>query len=159
MESPRSIPPRVGMPIDASLADAVELDADLLTDDESARRAREQYREHGVPALEADATIAPHLGPMERVLGCRAAAIVARINDATHQAVGDEGPLYVTSGRLLHLGASQTTSVALADIGELTMGDDRILVTVGGASGLMVDVSEPRQFRVLLAAAKSAAGR
>ena len=144
-----------GTPRDPTPAMDEIAEAQLVTDEEGARRAREQYRDTGIPTIDADATVAPHLAGDERVLGVRAAASIARIDEVTQAAVRDEGPLYVTSTRLLHLGA-RLTSVSLADVEELAMADDRILMTIRGSRGLMLDVSEPRQLRVLLAAARSA---
>ena len=137
---------------------AGDLDSEQLTDEEAARHARERYREHGLPTLEADAVVGPHLQADERVLGYRADAALARVDDATTTAPREFGPLYVTSTRLLHLGR-QATSVALAEMGELVMADDRMLITLGSVRGLMLDVAQPRQLRVLLAAAKAALGR
>lgn len=144
-----------GTPADRTPAFGETADAQVVTDEEGARRAREQYRDSGIPTIEADATVARHLADGERVLGLRAAASIVRIDEGTQAAVRDEGPLYVTSSRLLHLGA-RVTSVDLADVEELAMADDRILLTIRGSRGLMLDVSEPRQLRVLLAAARSA---
>lgn len=139
-------------------ADARIDEAQALTDEQQARRAREEYREQGIPELAPDPTVAPHLESQERVLGARSEASVARIDEGTHGAVRDEGPIYVTSARLLHVG-ERVSSVSLYDIDELAMADDRILVTLTGGRGLMLDVTEPRQFRVLLAAARGAAAR
>jgi hypothetical protein len=130
-------------------------DTHTLTDEEQARRAREQYRERGIPSVEPDDVISPHLEAEERLLGRRAQATVGRIDDSTRAAVHDGGPLYVTTARLLHVG-HEVTSVSLAEISDVAMADDRILVTISGGRGLMLDVSEPRQFRVLLAAARTA---
>ncbi len=126
------------------------------TDEEEARRAREQYREVGIPMIESDALIAPHLAAGEQLLGYRPQASLGRVDEATRAAVRDEGPLYVTDRRIVHLGR-RTTSIPLADIDELAMADDRILATLSGARGVTLDVDEPRQLRVLIAAAKSAA--
>lgn len=156
MEVPGNPLPLSG-PADPSLTVVSALESQVLTDEEAARRARERYRRTGIPALEPDALVAPHLAHAERVYGSRAAASVAHI-DGESQAVRDEGPLYVTSVRLLHLGR-ESTSIALVDINELAMADDRILVSICGARGLMLDVSEPRQFRVLIAAARAANGK
>ena len=130
--------------------------ADGLTDEEAARLAREQYREGGLPVLQPDASITPLLVDGEQVVGWRPEAGLSRVDETTHAVVRDEGPLYVTSDRLLHLGR-ETTSLPLAEIAELAMADDRILVTMSGSRGLMLDVAAPRQFRVLLAAARTAA--
>lgn len=130
--------------------------ADGLTDEEAARLAREQYREGGLPILQPDEAITPLLVNGEQVLGWRQEAGLSRVDETTHAVVRDEGPIYVTSNRLLHLGR-ETTSLPLPEIAELAMADDRILVTISGSRGLMLDVAGPRQFRVLLAAARSAA--
>jgi hypothetical protein len=127
----------------------------VVTDEEQARLAREQYRESGIPTIDADDGVAEHLARDERVLGSREMASLARVDDTSHGTVRDDGPLYVTNQRLLHIG-SRLTSVPLGEIAELAMADDRILVTIAGGRGLMLDVSEPRQFRVLLAAARTA---
>jgi hypothetical protein len=47
-------------------------------------------------------------------------------------------------------------SIGLLDIDELSMADDRILVTLVGSRGLTLDVENPHQLRVLIAAAKAA---
>ena len=123
-------------------------------DEEAARLAREQYREAGVPLLDADPLIAPYLTDGEHLLGCRETATVARVDEAGQAAVRAAGPLYVTDRRLLHL-ADEVTSLDLTDVIELAMADDRILITLAGARGVMLDVEDPRQFRVLVAAAKN----
>lgn len=126
------------------------------TDEEAARQARERYREVGLPMIESDAIIAPYLAVGEKLVGYRPNAGLGRVDESTRAAVRDEGPLYVTDRRIVHLGR-QTMSIPLADIDELAMADDRILATLSGARGVTLDVAEPRQLRVLIAAAKSAA--
>jgi hypothetical protein len=125
------------------------------TDEEAAREARDRYRESGIPALKADELVGRHLDVDERVLGVRAEATMARIDETSKAAVRDDGPLYITDRRLLHLG-QRASSIPLSEIDELAMADNRILVTLAGARGVMLDVDEPRQLRVLIAAAKSA---
>jgi hypothetical protein len=162
MEDPIRTDPSLRLPGDAAAALALNTEAhaeaEAITDEEQARRAREQYRDRGIPHLVPDEVVAPHLEAAERVLGTRSRATVARVDDESRSAVRDEGPLYVTSSRLLHLGQT-VSSVSLKEIAELAMADDRILVTIAGGRGLMLDVSEPRQFRVLLAAARGAISR
>ena len=124
-------------------------------DEEAARLARDQYREAGIPLLDADPLVGPYLTDGEHLLGCRETATLARVDEAGQAAIRADGPLYVTDRRLLHL-ADEVTSLDLGDVIELAMADDRILVTLAGARGVMLDVAEPRQFRVLVAAAKNA---
>ena len=130
--------------------------ADETTDEEQARKAREQYREAGLPLIEADETIAPLLAQGEHVIGCWEQATLSRVDEATQSTVHDKGVLYVTNRRLVHV-ATSTTSLELGDVQELAMADNRILVTLAGARGVMLDVPSPRQLRVLIGAARSVA--
>jgi len=127
------------------------------SDDQLALRAREQYRETGVPHIAADEFVAPHLEPGEHVLMCRGDVVLRRVDvdDLSRAVVRDQGPLYITDRRLMHFG-TETHSVALSDIDELSMADDRILVTLSGSRGITLDVVDPHQLRVLIAAAKAA---
>lgn len=129
--------------------------AEVLTDEEAARGARERYRTEGLPNLAADGVVGPLLAESERVLDWRAQAGLSRVSEHTHAVARHDGPLYVTSERLVHLGES-ITSVPLAEIEELAMADDRILITISNSRGLMLDVEGPRQLRVLLTAARTA---
>ncbi len=142
------------MPIDDSAADT---HVDAATDEQLALRAREQYRESGIPAIAPDPFIARHLRRGEQVFGMREGAVIGRIDveDDARAVVRETGPLYVTDRRLLHFG-SRTQAIRLEDIGELSMADDRILVTLAGSRGVTLDVEDPHQFRVLLAAARTA---
>jgi hypothetical protein len=131
--------------------------ADAASDELLALRARQQYRESGIPALAADEFVAPLLDHEERLLGSRDPATVRMvdIDDGGRAIRLEEGRLYVTDRRLLHVG-SRTESVELLNIDELAMADDRILVTLAGSRGLTLDVENPHQLRVLIAAAKAA---
>jgi hypothetical protein len=128
--------------------------AEQTTDEEAARVAREQYREAGLPLIDADATISAYLGQGEHVIGWRERATLARVVETGHAPVQEEGSLYITDRRLVHLG-QEVMSIALEDVRELAMADDRILITLAGARGVMLDVPSPRQLRVLIAAARS----
>ena len=127
------------------------------SDEQLALHAREQYRESGIPEIEPDALVAAHLDGDERLLWSAGQAIVRRveIGEDSRTVVSEEGPLYVTDSRLLHFG-SRMESIGLLDIDELSMADDRILVTLVGSRGLTLDVENPHQLRVLIAAAKAA---
>ena len=126
----------------------------LSADEEAARLARDRYREAGIPLLEPDAAIAPYLADGEHLLGRRETAALTRVDDDGQSALRQDGVLYVTDRRLLHL-ADEVTSLDLTDVIELAMADDRILITLAGARGVMLDVEDPRQFRVLVAAARN----
>lgn len=130
-------------------------DVDRAYDEEEALRSRERYRTSGIPSLAPDVRIGPHLGPDELVLGTRSDASVRRVDEDMRLVVRDEGPIYVTDRRLIHLG-ERVDSIPLLEIDELTMTDDLILVTLAGARGITLEVAEPNQLRVLIAAAKAA---
>jgi hypothetical protein len=148
---------REGFDLSGAGSEGSTLDREgTLTDEEAARNARDQFRESGLPLLEPDEDLAAHLVEGEQLLGIRERASLGRIDEALQAAVRDEGSLYVTNQRLLHIG-SEVTSVPLSEIDELAMADDRILVTLAGATGVTLDVPYPRHLRVLIAAAKSAA--
>lgn len=127
------------------------------TDEQLALRAREQYRESGVPRVAADAFVTPHLKRGEHVLSSREVATLRRVEivEDGRAVVSEQGPLYVTDRRLLHFG-SRVQAIRLLDIDELAMAEDRILVTLTGSRGLTLDVENPHQLRVLIAAAKAA---
>jgi hypothetical protein len=132
--------------------------ADILesaTDEEAARRARELYRDAVIPPIAADPAVEPYLAQGESLLGVRSEAVLGRVEEDGRGAVRAEGRLYVTNRRLLHLG-ERVSSFLLADIVELAMSDERILVTLADSRGATLDISDPRRFRVLVAAAKSA---
>lgn len=132
-------------------------DSTVDTDEQLALRAREQYRESGVPTIPADEFFAARLEHGEQVLSLRDDVVLRRVevHDTSGAVVRDEGRLYVTNQRLMHFGAG-TYSIALAEIDELSVADDRILVTLTGSRGVTLDVAEPHQLRVLIAAAKAA---
>ena len=125
-------------------------------DEEAASRARARYRT-GIPVVEPDAMLAPHLSHDETVFDYRALATVSAIDGATSSAPKAGGVLFVTDQRLIHVG-EQTTSVHLSDVIELTVTDSTLLINLANSSGLVVELRQPRRLRVLLLAAK-AAGR
>jgi hypothetical protein len=129
----------------------------LPSDEEEALRARVHYRESGIPSIGPDPRVDHLLGREERLLGVREAAVLRKIDveDEAGTVLQEEGPLFATDQRLLQLG-DYVESIRLLDIDELTMADDRILVTLTGSRGVTLDVAEPQQFRVLIAAAKAA---
>ena len=136
---------------------ATDAAVDATTDEQLALRAREQYRLSGIPEIAADALVSAHLQRDERVLYMREAAVIRRVDveGGARAVLLAEGPLYITDRRLLHFGA-RPEAIQLADIDELSMADDRILVTLTGSRGLTLDVDDPHQLRVLIAAAKAA---
>lgn len=136
---------------------ALSTESDVDSDEQLALRAREQYRESGIPEMPSDAVVAAYLEVDEHLLCSRAMAVVRRVevDEDSRAVVSAQGPLYVTNRRLLHFG-DHVESIALLDIDELAMADDRILVTLVGSIGLTLDVDNPHQLRVLIAAAKAA---
>jgi hypothetical protein len=140
-----------------ALNSSAEASPEAANDEQLALRAREQYRESGIPAIAPDELVTPHLERDERLLGTREAAILRRVDveEGGRAVVSERGTLYVTDRRLLHFG-SRWEAVPLLDLDELAMADDRILVTLVGSRGLTLDVGNPHQLKVLIAAAKAA---
>ena len=109
-----------------------------------------------MPVLETDPTLASYLADGETVAARRQEAALGRIDQATGAVAQATGTLYLTNRRLLHIG-DEVFSVPLGDLLELAMTEDRILVTLAGGGGVTLDVTDPREFRALIAAAKNAA--
>jgi hypothetical protein len=144
-----------------ALDEASAIVARAEADDASAREARVRYREYGLPTLDPDDRIAPHLGPSERVVARREAAlleVLLRPDAATEEHDGSiaGGDLYVTTARLLHVGRS-LIAIELEAIEEMALAAERLLLTIRDRGGIGLDAGEPRLLRVQIAAAIAAA--
>jgi rhodanese-related sulfurtransferase len=100
--------------------------ADL--DERDALEARRRYRTEGLPRLAPAPDITGHLQPGEAVIDVRAAASVDRHIPGAD--VGCHvGRLFLTTARLLVVGPTPL-SIALAEIEELTVAGERLLVSL-----------------------------
>jgi hypothetical protein len=131
--------------------DAEAVLARALEDEREATRIRARYRTQGPSYLDPDDTIGPDLVDGERLFAVRPAAQVER-HDPAGRAIPHPGRLYLTTQRLVVTGA-MPLSVAVADIREVALAGERLLVSLVDGSGLTLDVSWPRVLRVQIAAA------
>jgi hypothetical protein len=138
---------------------AAERDARAIAD-----RAAEDEREAGElrtriragfrPRADRDAGIRDHLSPDEDVVEIRDAVVAERVeSDGTSRLLG--GRLYVTTARLLLLGP-EPLGIPLAEVDEVAVAGERLLVTLVDGSGLRLDAGRPRLLRVQIAAAQAA---
>ena len=129
---------------DASVA------AQRAADDEAqAAEARERFRIHPLPEIDADDEVGAQLAAGERVHTLRRHAILRDPGGATF---GYGGMLYLTSNRLIHLG-QVVVSVRLTDILETSLAGERLLLTLRQSEGLTLDVDRPRLLRAEMAEA------
>jgi hypothetical protein len=64
--------------------------------------------------------------------------------------LGRGGSLYLTSGRIVHLG-QVPMSVQLTDIVETSVAGERLLLSLRNGEGVSIDCARPRSFRAELA--------
>ena len=136
-----------------ALRDASHAAERAEADEAEARLLREQLQDAPLPTREADAEVAPHLGPDEIVHGLRPSARLRAPGD--DRALGYGGTLYLTSRRLVHLGQVFMT-VQLSDILETSLAGERLLLSLRDGEGLSIDLDRPRTFRTEVAAAMRA---
>jgi hypothetical protein len=137
-----------------ALHDAAWIVAAAEEDERAAVEARTAIREHGLPTVPTDESVAPLLDPSERVVEIRPSVALER-HDRTRAIDALAGRLYVTTQRLLLLGR-RPLSVELSDVEELSVAAERLLVALRDGSDLAIDAGRPRELRVLIAAAIAA---
>ncbi len=139
----------------ASIRHAEGLMARAEADERAASEARARIRAHGLARLTLDTAVVGLLGPGEDLVAHRPSVVVERhLPQDLRDDVG--GALYVSTRRLLLVGRTPL-SVDLADIHELSVVGERLLLTLRGDVGLSIQASEPRVLRVEIAAAIEAA--
>ena len=125
-----------------------------MADEDAARQARRQYRASGIPAIDAEPEVRPHLRDGEQLLAVRASAL---LDHSPHEdgRFGSGGSLYLTTLRLLHLGQA-VFGLELKDIDEQALAGERLLLRLRDGAGIAIEVPEPRLLRVQIAAALAA---
>ena len=103
----------------------------------------------------ADSRVLAQLRVGERLLEYRSQAALTRVTDDTHSADPTNGALVLTDQRLLHLDG-EDVSIDLAEIEELALAGDRLLVTLAGLHGLIIETDSAPEFRAAISAAISA---
>ncbi|MFL5682817.1 MAG: hypothetical protein ACJ77O_06710, partial [Chloroflexota bacterium] len=104
--------------------------------------------------IEPDDAIAASIGADESIFVVRPSSAVSRHlrGDDTEDFAGR---LYLTSQRLILLGHTNV-EVDLAEIDELALAGERLLITLDDGTGLSIDTDQPRLLRVQIAAALTA---
>src|SRR3954471_12295658 len=135
---------------DPAVRDAAAIVERAAEDEVAAAEARARFRRDGLSAVAPDDAIAAILRPGERVVSIRPGTVAERhISDGSVEHVS--GRLYLTTERLVLLGAAPA-EIGLADVTELSLAGERLLVSVVGGGGLMVDAGSPRLLRTEIAA-------
>ncbi len=138
----------------AALRDAAEILALVEADEQAAIRARRALRDEGLPRIPADPEVEAILEPGEALVEVRSAVVLERhVRDLPVETVS--GRLHITNKRLLLVGR-RTIATDLADVEELSLAAERLLVTLRDGSGLSFDAGSPRLLRVHVAAAIAA---
>ena len=105
--------------------------------------------------LPADSRVLAQLRVGERLLEHRSQAALTRVTDDTHSADPTNGALVLTDQRLLHLDGKDI-AIDLAEIEELALAGDRLLVTLAGLHGVIIETDATPEFRTAVATAISA---
>lgn len=127
-------------------------------DHAAATAARARYRTEAPPKLQADQRLARLLEQGEWLIAFRTSAVVdrRRPRGGDPKWSGMSGQLAVTSRRLILMGR-HVLAFELADVQEIVLSGDRLLVIMNDGAGVAVDVDQPRLFRVEIAAARATA--
>jgi hypothetical protein len=168
----RRLVPRGGR----ALEDATAVLERIRQDESAADAMRESIRRVGLPGVPHDRDVEPLLGERERVVAIRGGARIrpepAVADDEASSTAGSgagvgsasarpdsaegsaerAGRLYLTTERLLLVGRDPLT-VRLERVDELAVIGERLLVSLRDGVGFALDVSRPRELRVLISGA------
>jgi hypothetical protein len=140
----------------AGLRDAQLVAARVSADEAAAAAERARLSSEPLPNLADGVEPSVQLWADEVVHAIRQAAM---LEESGRGQPGGQfgGTLYLTSRRLVHIGA-QTREVDLGAIAEIAVSLERLLlVDLADGSDLAIEVDQPRLLRVQLAAARAAA--
>jgi hypothetical protein len=134
---------------EAALRDAQKIADRIAADEAAAVDARQAYESRGLPAIEPDDTARSLLAPVELLRAIHRSALL-EAHASSEEALARGGTLYLTSARLVHVGA-ETTELPLSEISEVTVALERlVLVRLLDGSDLAIEVDQPRLLRVQL---------
>jgi hypothetical protein len=152
--APASSDPAADEAHDAALRDAQAIAARVAADEQAADTERDRLIRESLPALPTAANMAMPLLPGEVLHAERPAAIVERGRDQPPSG----GTLYLTSGRIVHVGTGPILEVDLQRINDMAVSMERLLlIELADGSDLAIEVDQPRLLRVQLAAARAVA--
>jgi hypothetical protein len=140
---------------DPALRDAEAILARAEADQVAADDARERHRSGAIPTLEPDLQVGPVLGPYEQVLAMRRHAVLDRRQGTLgpNLPTSMAGDLYVTTRRLILIGR-RTLWFELAEIEDVLLSGERLLLVMRDGEGAALSVTDPRLLRVEIAAAR-----
>ena len=140
------------------MPDTPEIVRRAAEDGTAADDARALYRTEAPRRLEADERLAALLEQDEWLIAVRASAILDRREPRPGEPPrpGLGGQLSLTSRRLI-LAGRHVLSFELAEVQEIVLSGERLLVVMRNGVGLALDVDQPRLLRVQIAAARAAA--
>ena len=141
-----------------AVRDGTEILRRREADEADASAARRHYRSCPMAGLTPNDEITPLLACDERVLSVRTLSAIDRRHAGSADRCGLQGPLYLTSSRLVLLG-STILSFPLEEIEDAIVSGDRLLLALRGGSGVAIMVERPRLLRVEIAAARASARR
>ena len=138
-----------------ALRDASAILARADADQQAADNARERHRSGPTAALEPDLLVGPVLEPYEQVLAIRRHAILDRRQGSVgpNLPTAMAGDVYVTTRRLILIGR-RTLWFELAEIEDVLLSGERLLLVMQDGEGAALSVSDPRLLRVEIAAAR-----
>jgi hypothetical protein len=131
-----------------ALQDALATAERVAADEAEADAIRERLQATGPIDIEPDGADRQHLLPGERVHALRRSAILKE--PGADDGPGRGGRLYLTSGRVVHLG-QVAMSIQLTDIVETSVAAERLLLSLRNGDGLSIDCARPRSLRAELA--------
>jgi len=140
-------------PESAALRDARAIAARVAEDEAASDDARRRYQTDGLPVVDPDAGFAPLALPGESLHASRDNALLERTLVGAPRPLPEAGTLYLTSERLVHVGA-EATSIPLGEIEEMAVALERLLlVRLRDGTHLAIDTDQPHFLRVQIAAA------
>jgi hypothetical protein len=152
MPGPHAAEADLKTPIPAALRDAQKVAGRIGADEAAADDERARLSREPLPNLADGIEPTVRLRQGEVVHAIRLQAML----EAGRGALPFGGTLYLTSWRLVHIGA-ETRAVQLSDITETGVALERLLlVDLTDGSALVIEVDQPRLLRVQIAAARAA---
>jgi hypothetical protein len=141
----------------AAVRDARLIANSIAQDEADSDAARLRYQTDGLPVVESETGFTPLALPGEVLHALRENALLERTLPDAPEPSPQAGTLYLSSERLVHVGAL-TTSIQLGKIEEMSVALQRLLlIQLDDGTHLAIDTDQPRLLRVQVAAALAAA--
>ena len=140
----------------AAVRDARLIANSIAQDEADSDEARHRYQTDGLPVVESETGFTPLALPGEVLHVFRENALLERTLPEAPEPSPQAGTLYLSSERLIHVGAL-TTSIPLGKIEEMAVALQRLLlIQLDDGTHLAIDTDRPRLLRVQIAAALAA---